>query len=127
MSKPTILFVDDEVAALEPMRELLEARGVTVLFAENGKEGLAVATKVRPALILLDLIMPVMTGYEFLRHLWAMEELQDIPVVVVTGAHVPNPGGTVGFLRKPINLTALLEVVDRHVLAQGRGARAVGA
>ncbi|MDQ3264482.1 MAG: response regulator [Myxococcota bacterium] len=111
MSNGPILVVDDDQSHAELIREWLEQQGLQVDLASNGKVALEQAARRRPSLILLDLIMPVMTGYEFLRHLWASETLQDVPVVVISGAHVTNLGGTVGFLRKPINLGELLRVV----------------
>ncbi len=122
MSHGPILVVDDDQSQAELLREWLVEHGLQVDLAGNGRVALEQATRRRPSLILLDLMMPVMTGYEFLRHLWASETLQDIPVVVISGAHVANPGGTVGFLRKPIDLGELLRVVapyrsDSAVLA----------
>lgn len=110
MSQGPILVVDDDPNQVELVRGLLVERGYEVMTALDGKGALALATARRPALILLDLIMPVMTGYEFLRHLWALDHLEDVPVVVVSGAHVRNPGGTIGFLRKPIDVAELLRL-----------------
>lgn len=114
MSEKPVLVVDDDAGQLELIAGLLAEHGYRVLTASDGKQALALLAQERPRLILLDLIMPVMTGYEFLRHLWAMDEYVDIPVVVISGAHVPNPGGVVGFLRKPLHPGELLSVVARQ-------------
>lgn len=113
MSDKPILVVDDDAGQAELVASLLTQRGYRVVTAGNGRRALELLAEDPPRLILLDLIMPVMTGYEFLRHLWAMDALQDIPVIVISGAHVPNPGGVVGFLRKPIHPGELLSVVSR--------------
>lgn len=114
MSDNPVLVVDDDLGQQELIAGLLSEHGYRVLVANDGKRALELLAVERPRLILLDLIMPVMTGYEFLRHLWAMDEYQDIPVVVISGAHVPNPGGVVGFLRKPLHAAELLAVVARQ-------------
>ncbi len=113
MARQTILVADDEAAHRELVKGILEDEGYGVRCAENGREALALIRKERPGLILLDLLMPVMSGYEFLRHLWADPELENIPTVVVSAAHEPHRAGTVGFLPKPIQVADLLAMVGR--------------
>jgi CheY-like chemotaxis protein len=79
-----VLVIEDDRATREALRRLLEREGWTVEEAENGRLGLARVSARRPALILLDLEMPEMDGFEFLAALREQDAWRDIPVVVVT-------------------------------------------
>jgi PAS domain S-box-containing protein len=79
-----ILVVEDNAPTREMMRRMLEKEGWVVTLAGNGHEGLARVAENQPALILLDLMMPEMNGFEFLAELRQREEWRSIPVVVVT-------------------------------------------
>ena len=65
----TILIVDDEISLREALRDKLEYEGFIALEAKNGEEGLAIALKSHPDLILLDIVMPVMDGISMLKKL----------------------------------------------------------
>ena len=80
----TILFVEDDPATRETLRRVLEPGGWAVDEAENGQIGLARLEKSRPRLILLDLMMPEIDGFEFITELRRREEWRSIPVVVIT-------------------------------------------
>ena len=79
-----ILFVEDESALQKTMNEILQQEGFEVLSAYDGKTGLETAQKEKPDLILLDLILPKMEGFEVLEHLKADEGTKQIPVIVLT-------------------------------------------
>lgn len=79
-----VLIVEDDDTSRQVMRDMLEERGWQVLEAVNGVKGLDVLSHTRPDVILLDLMMPEMNGFEFLRRLRTNEEWADIPVVVIT-------------------------------------------
>ena len=104
---PTILVVDDEPINLEFMRELF-ADGYRVLTCGNGLDAITVATASRPDLILLDIIMPGMDGYEVCRILKNNLETREIPVVFFTGLSAEGDEirglelGAVDFVHKPI-------------------------
>ena len=83
-TKKSALVVEDDPATRDLMRRGLESEGWKVSEGRNGVEGLACVEKEKPGLILLDLMMPVMDGFEFLEHLRAREEWQSIPVLVCT-------------------------------------------
>jgi two-component system, chemotaxis family, chemotaxis protein CheY len=83
--RSTILAVDDDVDLRESMQEILELEGYLVATASHGQHALDLLRKgEHPQLILLDLMMPVMNGAEFLVELRADPQLQDIPVLLVT-------------------------------------------
>ncbi len=115
MPDPTILVVEDDVDIRECYQSLLEREGYRVTTAQNGQEALDVLSREHPALILLDLMMPVMSGPEFLEAMREDESSTDIPVVIVSayGELADATAGVAGFLRKPVELAALLGAVRR--------------
>ena len=113
-----VLLVEDDNVIRESLREVLVEEGYTVATAQHGKEALLRLTELRPCVILLDLMMPVMDGWQVLEHLQQDSALASIPVVVVSASREPRPlSGAVCIMRKPINLPALLEQVERHCQA----------
>jgi two-component system cell cycle sensor histidine kinase/response regulator CckA len=110
---PTILVVDDEHRAQVLLRSLLEAEGYRVVCAGNGAETLALASAERPDLILLDLMMPGMDGYEVCRRLRGDEALAAVPVIMLTALDDRASklkgieAGADDFLSKPFDSTEL--------------------
>ena len=111
-----ILVVEDDEDIRESLREVLEAEGYTTCAAENGRAALdAMLHGEKPCVILLDLMMPVMNGAEFLGIIRRDPRLRNIPVIVVSaGLGAPAPAGTQGFLRKPLDLDTLFAALARH-------------
>lgn len=97
-------------------RFVLEGEGYGVLTARNGEEALEVLLRAdpRPVLVLLDLMMPVMNGWAFLEERARQPALQAIPVLVLTASEPEEIPGAVGILRKPFDLDALINGVERH-------------
>jgi CheY-like chemotaxis protein len=81
---PLVLVVEDDVAAREILQRTLENEGWAVTTAENGRVALQRVAEQRPALILLDLMMPEMDGFQVVEALRAREAWRSIPIVVVT-------------------------------------------
>ncbi|MBI3734115.1 MAG: response regulator [Chloroflexi bacterium] len=81
---PRVLVVEDDASARQLMRHILEREGWEVVEAENGRAALAKTEEQRPDLILLDLLMPEMDGFELAEALRGHEQWRDIPIVVVT-------------------------------------------
>ncbi len=80
----TIMVVDDLPENLEVLRDMLEARGYRVLLFPSGPMALRAASKNPPDLILLDITMPEMDGYEVARHLKEDERLREIPILFIS-------------------------------------------
>src|SRR5438477_1154046 len=79
-----ILVVDDDYANNILLCDLLEVEGYQALSARNGKEAIELASTHHPALMLIDLIMPIMDGYETIAYLRGMEEFKTLPIIAVT-------------------------------------------
>jgi CheY-like chemotaxis protein len=109
----SILVVEDEPSIRENLRMLLEWEGYQVFTASNGDEGLKTLRKMpKPCLILLDLLMPVLNGMEFLEAKSHEDAIAAIPVCVVSGvAEKPDLSKASGFVKKPIELEGLLKFV----------------
>jgi len=85
---PTVLVVEDDLATREMLRASLEREHFTVVEAGNGVEALEQLATVRPALILLDLMMPEMDGFQFTREVRAHPEWRGIPILVMTAKDI---------------------------------------
>jgi CheY-like chemotaxis protein len=127
----SILVVEDNDDIREAIGELLENEGYTVALAQNGEHALGLLAQLpRPALLLVDLIMPHMDGWQLLNVLSRDDRLATIPVVVMSAAAQPATG-QLRTLKKPIDLEILLQIVREHCCghrnpgpASGRGASA---
>jgi CheY-like chemotaxis protein len=115
MAPRPVLVVDDDPDIRETLRFVLEDAGYPVYSAENGEEALHVlaASDPLPGLILLDLMMPIMSGDEMLKALKSVHALADIPVTIVTASGAPMPPLASGLLKKPVDLDVLLRIVAR--------------
>ncbi len=109
-----ILVVDDETDIREAVTEILTDEGFVVVGAGNGAEALVKARAIHPAVVLLDLMMPGMNGWEFCAARRGDPELALIPVIVVS-ALGPVPGlDAAGFIQKPFALDELVTAVRRY-------------
>ena len=80
----TVMIVEDDTATQEVTSKALSAMGIETIIANNGKEALDILNSQWPDLLLLDLMMPVMDGFEFLKHFRKFENADTLPVIVVT-------------------------------------------
>ena len=114
-----VLVVDDDADIRDMIAQALELEGWRVVGAANGEEALRAARQgPRPDVILLDLMMPVMNGWEFMDAQREDAALATIPVVLISGdERLKEKAGkarVAGFLKKPMDLVELLAVVERH-------------
>ena len=118
--EPSILVVDDDPDILQTLALCLSTEGYRILVASNGREALDVVEKERPSVILLDLMMPVLNGFDVLNALQARSDWKAIPVVVVSanrGYEAEDLPGATSILRKPVNLDRLIAAVEQAVAA----------
>jgi CheY-like chemotaxis protein len=113
-----ILVVEDDADLRAVMRDLLEGESYEVVESGDGVDALAkLRSAPPPSLILLDLMMPRMNGWDFMDQVRVFPALRQVPIVVVsaygTGDGVRLAGAT-DYLRKPFEIETLLDVVSRH-------------
>ncbi|HEX6748529.1 MAG TPA: response regulator [Longimicrobium sp.] len=128
-SKGTILVVDDNPDNVEILRAFLESRGYAVTLASDGRAALARMEQVRPDLVLLDVMMPGMDGWQVCRTIKNHPELgATTRVVMVTakGAYEDKfeglRSGADDYVVKPVDFKDLLEKVERNLAARGSAA-----
>ena len=116
-----ILLVDDNTTNLQLLHETLDGLGYKLLIAKNGKTALAIAGKAKPSLILLDIMMPQMDGYEVCRRLKSEESTSQIPVIFITALadeedEAKGLGlGAVDYITKPIKPELVRARVRNHL------------
>lgn len=112
----SILIIEDDEAIRETLRFAVAMEGFQVLTASNGREGLEILSRQKaPCLILLDLMMPVMNGWEFVLELQKDMRLSSHPIVVVTAFAEKMQGITAhDVIRKPVDLDELFAVIEKY-------------
>lgn len=120
MKEAKILIIDDEPEILILVKSRIESSGYIGITASNGKDGISIAEKENPSIILLDLLMPEMDGYEVMKRLKSNSITKNIPVILFTAAppeEVIKKGGqvmeAVDFVIKPFDDKALLFLINR--------------
>lgn len=113
----SLLIVDDDDDIRDSLAELLSLKGYSVATAANGAEALALLEDVRPQLILLDLSMPIMSGYQFRAEQRARPAIAHIPIVVMSAAdnavEKARDMDSLATLTKPIPFERLAAVIAR--------------
>ncbi|MCK5054554.1 MAG: response regulator [Anaerolineales bacterium] len=117
-----VVCIEDEPEMIDLVRLILGRKGFSVIGANGGIEGLETVQRERPDLVLLDLMMPDMDGWEVYQQMKADDELRDIPVVVVTakaqsidkvlGLHIAKVDD---YITKPFGPQELLESVEKII------------
>ncbi len=113
-----VLVVEDDGDIRDSLTELLEEEGYGVDIAANGLQALArMQGATLPHVILLDLTMPVMDGWQFQQELRRVPAYSDIPVIVISGGKVfREPLNTKAFIPKPVDAAVLLETIESFLL-----------
>jgi two-component system, cell cycle response regulator DivK len=120
MSK-RILVVEDQEDNRRILRDLLTSAGYEIIQAENGEEALAAAARERPDLILMDIQLPVLDGYEATRRIKADPALHAIPIIAVTSYALSGDEGKAraagcdAYVTKPYSPRALLAKIREYV------------
>ena len=112
-------MVDDEPTLIKMVKTGLEAHDYNVITASNGKEGLEKVKSENPDLILLDVMMPNVDGYTFVREIKASEEFKTIPIIVQTAKtemeELFKIEGVSDFIVKPYKTENILEMVRKYL------------
>ena len=133
MAKKKILIVDDEVDLVKLLKTELEDKGYDVVIAMNGEEGVRATLLEKPDLLILDIMMPVMDGYEALSRLRNNERTKRLPVIILSAKGETysildlQKLGATDYLIKPFESEELLETIQKY-LGGGQGflARKIG-
>jgi two-component system cell cycle response regulator DivK len=116
---PTILLVEDNEFNRDMLSRRLQKRGFEVVLAENGESGIAAATELIPDLVLMDMDLPVIDGWEATRRLKAGDRTRFIPVIALTAHALQSDcdrafaSGCDDFATKPIEFNTLLDKIQR--------------
>jgi len=111
----SILVIDDDVASIESLVDILAEEGYTVATARNGKEALAhLHSGSLPRLIILDLFMPEMDGWEFRKEQLNDDSLRHIPVVVMTAAGVYAGIDANIIVHKPLDVARFVSIIEQY-------------
>jgi CheY-like chemotaxis protein len=123
---PKILYVEDNEDNVYMLTRRLERAGFEVIVAADGEQGVALAREQRPDLVLMDLSLPVLDGWEATRRLKGAEETRAIPIIALSAHAMPGDreralaAGCDDYDAKPINLPGLLAKI-RALLPEGSG------
>ena len=116
--KPTILLVDDQPQISKILNDVLSKKGYTIALASNGEIAYQKALEIKPSLIIMDIMMPVLSGFEAARKIKSHEELREIPIIFLTAKGQDSDKeealaiGAVGFVTKPFSPKFLLNLVE---------------
>lgn len=120
-AKKTILLVDDEKDLLETMVMALEAQGFDVISAFDGEEGLAKAVSEKPDIVILDLMMPKMNGYQVCWELKNREETKALKVIMLTAKTQESDKfwgfetGADDYVTKPFEMSELVKKITKFI------------
>jgi len=120
----TVLIVEDEADAADLFAEMMRVSGFRVLKTSSSAPALSMMTAEKPDIVLLDIMMPDISGLDILRQMRADPELTNIPVVVVSAKSMPADikngmeAGASTYLTKPVGFLELKEAVERALGSQ---------
>ena len=116
-----ILYIEDDLESREVMADILHFHGFKFISASRGIEGIEIATKEKPDLILMDINLPDMQGYEVTTFLKSNQSIKNIPIIALTGftgkgaKELTLAAGCDGYISKPINITEFLQQIDEYL------------
>ena len=120
----SILVVDDSSTVVFALKRLLENDGYEVMTAANGEQAIMMAEKYGPDLILMDVLMPGMNGFQATRKIRKMAQLDTTPIIIISGSEQKTEEfwlrrlGANDFLPKPITRGLLFPTIEKHLFSQ---------
>jgi len=128
VAKPKVLIVDDETDVVEFIGRTLQTEGFDVVCAYDGIGALDLVDSEKPDLVVLDIMMPMMSGYEVCEQMKSNPQTQDIPIICVSSAHTPDARalslrvGAATLIVKPFRPAELVAQVRRYLKKEGEEA-----
>jgi DNA-binding response OmpR family regulator len=125
VDKPKILIVDDETDVVEMVERTLQTEGFDVVCAYDGISALDIVAAEKPDLVLLDIMMPMMSGYEVCEQIKANPETQELPVICVSSSHADDArvksiqAGASALIVKPFLPKDLVAQIRRYLKPAG--------
>ncbi|WP_136806107.1 response regulator [Desulfosediminicola flagellatus] len=120
-SRKSIFVIEDSSTSRKVLAMILGRNGFKMYEATSGRDALTIAQKIKPDLVLLDVMLPDMTGYKFLPRLKIIEHFKDIPVIMLTGKRASDDrmqgllAGSNEYITKPFNPQKLLSVIGNYL------------
>ena len=116
---PRVLIVDDSPTETYKFKETLEKHGFEIISADNGADGVAVARQEQPDVVLMDVVMPGLNGFQATRQLSKGEDTKHFPVIIVTTKDQETDKvwgrrqGATDYLTKPVDEAVLIDTINR--------------
>jgi len=116
---PRVLIVDDSPTETYKFKETLEKHGFEIITADNGADGVAVARQEQPDVVLMDVVMPGLNGFQATRQLSKGDDTKHIPVIIVTTKDQETDKvwgrrqGATDYLTKPVDEKVLIDTINR--------------
>lgn len=116
-----VLVVDDSPTEIFQFKDMLEGLGHIVITAENGRDGVAIANSEQPDVVLMDIVMPDMNGFQATRQICRGEKTSHIPVIIVSSKDQETDKvwgqrqGAQGYITKPVNGEELLSIIAKVI------------
>lgn len=113
-----VLVVDDSPTEIYQFKDMLEGLGHVVLTADNGRDGVALANAEQPDVVLMDIVMPDMNGFQATRQICRSETTSHIPVIIVSSKDQETDKvwgerqGAKGYLTKPVDNSELVSTIE---------------
>jgi len=121
----TVLIVDDSRTQLFALEKMLKAEGVKTYTAENGKQGILMARHIKPDLILMDIVMPEINGFQATRYLTRQKDTGHIPIIIISGSNQESDKawgfklGAKDYIQKPVQRELLLKKISHWTAEVG--------
>lgn len=116
-----VLLVEDDLSSSEMLKSALEAKSLEVLHTTNGRDALTIAREKKPHLVILNLMVPKMNGYQLCRLLKFDNRFRHIPVIIISSETDPADrelgiacGGN-EYVEKPYDINRLIDVIERYL------------
>ncbi len=122
--KIKILYIEDDPETRSLMSDIIGLKGYELHEAEKGITGIKMAKKIKPDLIIIDLMLPDMDGYEVTTLLKSIKYLKNVPIIALTAETKPHvkeltlAAGCDGFISKPINIKGFLDILEEYILGR---------